>query len=217
VQKYVLANSLGMWVLDREKNNITNLNSTKVTLVTQVTLNGLIPFQLVDNEAMSFLSQYADVRKRLSKDYEIDKETRSRVVEKIHEVREGKHTVVEKECIQRARDRFRLFNNVEGSTFIIPTKNMFVTAVAHKMEGKVWCKFSTTLRCNDDEALAFFLDVTSCNLMSERDTKANSVDSGKKVLKDEGHSRTVKIVQKATSTSGTRYVAKPGEERSDEP
>ena len=96
----------------------------------------------------------------------------------------------------------------ESGTAKIETNNDFLTVIARRMEGKVWCKVSTTLRCGGDEALSFLLDVTSRSLLSSRDvnqTKHSNQDNAKAVLREKGHSHTVRIVEEMTEERGARY------------
>ena len=104
------------------------------------------------------------------------------------------HTSEEKDDVQQARDKFRMFHNSEGEATKIATNDEFITAVVLMMEGKVWCKLSATLRCSGEETLSFLLDVTSRSLSSERDDIENDRNN-KEIVKEVGHSRTVKIVE----------------------
>jgi len=75
------------------------------------------------------------------------------------------------------------------------------------IEGKVWCKLSTTLRCSGEKALSFLLDVNSRSLVNERDVVVDDVGDGnkKEIVKEEGHSRTVRIVEEMTGAGGVRF------------
>ena len=114
------------------------------------------------------------------------------------------HTSEEKDDIQRARDKFRMFDNKEQERVKLVTSDEFVTATGFLSEDKVWCELSTTLRCSGEEALSFLLDVTSRSLSSERDVVDDDDGNNKEIVKEEGHSRTVKIVEEVTG-AGVRF------------
>jgi len=117
------------------------------------------------------------------------------------------HTSEEKDDIQRARDKFRMFDNKEQERVKLVTSDEFVTATGFLSEDKVWCELSTTLRCSGEEALSFLLDVTSRSLSSERDVVDDDDGDGnnKEIVKEEGHSRTVRIIEKMTGAGGVRF------------
>jgi len=114
-------------------------------------------------------------------------------------------TAEEKGDIANANDNFKAFKNTEGgAATTIVTNDNYISAVGRKINGKVCCKLSTTLRCNGEEALVFLLDVTSRSLWSERDA-VDIEDGAKNVVKEEGHTRTVNIVEEMTGFGGTHF------------
>jgi len=122
------------------------------------------------------------------------------------EHKKTKHTQLEKNDIQRVRDKFRMFDSGEGETTKIMIDSDIITVVGMKIEGRLWCELSTSLRCSGEEALSFLLDITSRSLMSERDVISGEGEGRhKKVVREEGYSRTVKIVEKMTAVGGIRY------------
>ena len=113
------------------------------------------------------------------------------------------HASEEKNDIQRARDTFRAHDIAQGEAAKIATSDEFITATGRMMEGKVWCKLSTMLRCSGEEALSYLLDATSRSLLSERDVVVEDDEKG--IFEDEGHTRTVQIVEEITGVGGARF------------
>jgi len=191
----VTAHTSGYYWMMPEKNGCT-----KLIVLMQVDLGGIIPAFVADSRAVDFLSDYGRMRTDHNRDREIDERSRSLIISKIDD-----DSIVlteeEENDIQRARDHFKVFNNSEGSKFTLNTGDEFLSAVGGKAGGKIWCKLSTTIRCSGVEALAFVMDITSRSLLSEHD-----VMDGKRVLMDEGHTRVFKVVEEDSSRGGLHLL-----------
>ena len=191
----VTAHTSGYYWMMPEKNGCT-----KLIVLMQVDLGGIIPAFVADSRAVDFLSDYGRMRNDHNRDREIDERSRSLIISKIDD-----DSIVlteeEENDIQRARDHFKVFNNSEGSKFTLNTGDEFLSAVGGKAGGKIWCKLSTTIRCSGVEALAFVMDITSRSLLSEHD-----VMDGKRVLMDEGHTRVFKVVEEDSSRGGLHLL-----------
>ena len=104
--------------------------------------------------------------------------------------------------IDGAKDKFRKFKHSLGKKVVMETGDDFVSVVGRKvMKGKkFWCQLNTTVKCGEEEALAFLLDVKSRSLLTKR-----SDESEKAIFEEEDHSRKVKIVEEMVGKSNSRY------------
>jgi len=98
---HVVANAKTYWHLERSQDT----ESTKITYIIQVDLNGFIPHLLVDKGAIEFLNDHSVMRKIFCRDHEIDLSSRATILDKLHdlETNNTKHTEEEKNDVQRAR------------------------------------------------------------------------------------------------------------------
>jgi len=176
---------------------------TKFTCTGQVDLGGIIPQYFVDRGAVSFMSDFNVMRELFGRDYEIDLSSRRAILDRMEELEDTYHMGEERDTVKRAKDRFRAFDNAEGEMVKMETNHEFITATGSMVEGKVWCKLSTTLRCGGEDALDIFLDVTSLSLSGH-----DKGGCGKFVLEEEVHSRTVKIAEEMTGILGARFNKK---------
>ena len=188
--------------------SIKSTDSTKLTYFIQLNLGGKIPQQIVIRGAVGFMLDLSIMRRHFSRDYEIDLHSRASILHMMSVVNKGeiRQTETEKNDIRQAMDKFKKFDNSEGGTVKLATSDDFITAVGRLAEGNLWFKLSTTLRCSGEEALSFLLDVTSRSLLSKRDVvDDDGGENNKKILKEEGHSRTVKVVEEMTGIGGVRF------------
>jgi len=129
-------------------------------------------------------------RKRFCRDVEIDSQNRQKLISEIQEAQQDTEVSdevidAEREEITRCRHRFKQFSKTRWRRVPIETDSEFVSAVGQQLDaddaeegtggGEVWCKLSTTVRCDPEEALAFLLDVTSRALLTERDVEEVSL------------------------------------------
>jgi len=190
---------------------IEGMDCTHLTCISQVDFgnNIFVNSKLVNSAITNSLNSCIEQRNYFNRDYDIDLNSRSGIVDSVKEIIGNEKTStttltqLEKDEVQRARDRFKFFNNAEGSFNYTSIRhehnnnNDNVAVLARKMEGHVWCKISTSIRCDAVTALSFFLEVTSRSLMT------GGIRADKKILETPTpHSQTVLIIEKSMNSNG---------------
>ena len=169
----VLASNTGYYMFKAMKGDCASFGQTKVTFICQASLGKNIPQRIEDKRGARVLSHLIDTRELFNKDYEVDLARRCAIIGRFHatEASDGnKPTEDEDAEIARARRFFRKFERARKKKGkLIETDSEFIGAVGQVVDGSVWCKLSTTVRCGGVEALAFLLDVKSRSLLTKRE------------------------------------------------
>ena len=113
------------------------------------------------------------------KDYEIDKARREALLVKLRVIADEKREPKGEDLknIEKAKQIFQDFERAAGKRVTVETGSDFVRGVGQKVQGNLWCKLSTTVRCGGEEALAFLLDVESRSLLTKSDVDGEKVIS----------------------------------------
>ena len=170
---YTKALSTGLYEFEPASADGTFFKKTKLTYISQVNVGGNVPHQVVEMGAAGFFTSFIAIRKLYCKDYEIDLARREALLVKLRDSADEYEGLEEKSVIkiEEAKTAFRNFERAMGKRVMIETNNDFVSAVGRKVHGHVWYKLITFVRCDEQEALAFFLDVLSRSMLSEIDVE----------------------------------------------
>ena len=136
-------------------------------------LGGIIPTSVVTRAAVSALTDFVEMRKTFSKDYEIDEERRKLIVEKIKNKQNKTLNRTENADIERARALFKAFDDQKKN--VVKTGSEFVNGMVCAFDNKTIIKLSTTVRTSGKDALAFILNVDSRALLSIYDLAAREI------------------------------------------
>jgi len=125
-KSHVVAKGQQYWHLKKIDNNCTRL-----TFINQVDLGGFIPQKAVDSGSAMQMDFYAVMRRQFSRDFEIDKASREVILEKLKlsSCEKKKMNKSEADNIQRARDKFRAFQNSMGNKKMISTSDEFISVI----------------------------------------------------------------------------------------
>ena len=179
----------------------TENDCTNLTCIMKNSIGGIVPHKLVDLNSVGFLSDFCAMREQFSRDEEIDETTRKVIMNYIDRTN-CDLTEEEEKNIQYARDTFRLFKRNEGRKKItIDTPNEIIGAVGATVGDRTWVQLNATVRCSGLDALALLMDVESRCLLSKE-----GISGGTKVIDDEGHTRSVEVLESASTWGGLNHL-----------
>ena len=132
-----------------------NFPQTRIVSTTWLNLGGHLPIALVDRSAAKWLRTSSKCRQMFNKEYEIDLERREVLKKRLNGSEEEEPSQTENEAAERG---WKIFNAFEGGSketgrkrMKLKTNNELVDAVFVTLNGKPWCKLSTTVRCGGQE------------------------------------------------------------------
>ena len=158
---------------------------TKLKFLGQITIGGLIPSQIVDLTAVRTLTDFAEMRVRFSKDYEVDLAKREHLVHEMTASVTKHHSQHELDEIERGSLLFQTMKNCEGARSRCSLSNSFVKGVSAKFQGKNWVKLTATVRCDAYSAMSFLMNVGSRALLSEDDYAETQIVEDESLLDEE--------------------------------
>ena len=148
---------------------VNEIPSSLITYTCQQDLGGVIAHAVIEHTVLkSKVSQFCDMRKEFSKDYEIDLRARKAVVPSMN-IQGDELSELEMLEIGKCEKHFELHKISREIPRSVRTSNSsLISAALVRVTDTNWVKLTASVCCDADQALAFLLDANSRSLNSTR-------------------------------------------------
>ena len=149
--------------------HVGHISRSKITFFMQCDLGGAIPSFLVERRASEYLSEFCFMRTHFQKDAELDEIAREKTVLKISKLNSVKYNSQETKDIQEATQLFKKLHDFKKIKLKLANSCLIASYVTDNKS--TFVKIKTTVKTNSSQALSFLLNVESCALRSNKETK----------------------------------------------